>query len=83
MSKIDPNTGRPFGDHGTAQDAIDFILDYRVSDFGPGEESDFLEGWNEGDLKGYPEFYDWLKEKEAKDKADAKAAKEALKGFRL
>lgn len=57
--KIDERTGRPFGDHGTANQAIDFVLD------GPGdfyEAGEFLSSWREGDLDEWPEYYLWLKE---------------------
>lgn len=56
----DPKTGRPFGDHGAAQDAIDFLLHQQQA---PGEETAFLRGWQYGDLDEWPEFYEWLKAK--------------------
>jgi 8-oxo-dGTP diphosphatase len=56
----DPTTGRPSGDHGSAADAIDFALD--TSD---GLEADtFLRRWREGDLDEWPDFYEWLAERE-------------------
>ncbi len=57
--EIDPRTGRPVGDHGTALDAINFLLD-AGTDYGPGEETLFLESWRTGDLGEWPEFYEWL-----------------------
>jgi len=55
----DPRTGRPIGDHGTALDAIRFVLDKSDSD--PVNQVDFLRAWCEGALDEWPEFYDWLK----------------------
>ncbi len=48
---------RKLGDHGTAQQAIDFLLTHRQA---PGEETSFLRGWTHGDLIEWPEFYEWL-----------------------
>lgn len=62
-SARDPKTGRPFGDHGPAQAAIDFLLDHRQA---PGEETEFLRAWREGDLDEWPEFYSWLKRWESR-----------------
>ncbi|UXO93960.1 hypothetical protein Pan3_38 [Pseudanabaena phage Pan3] len=63
--EIDPRTGRPLGDHGTAQQAIDWALDVLgETDFGVPEY--FLSDWREGAaFEEYPEFYDWLREQEA------------------
>lgn len=55
MSNIDPRTGRPFGDHGTGEQAIEFALT-----LGPMEVRSFLEGWQMGDLDEWPEFYRFL-----------------------
>jgi hypothetical protein len=55
----DPRTGREVGDHGTANDAIEFILTAGY-DCGPGEEVEFLRAWQQGDLGEWPEFYRWL-----------------------
>lgn len=55
--KLDPRTGRPFGDHGTASDAISFLLDVQQA---PGEETTFLRCWREGNLDEWPEYYEWL-----------------------
>lgn len=60
----DPKTGRKAGDHGTAQDVVDFLL-AQESDIPPGEETAFLQGWRDGDLGEWPEFYDWLAHREA------------------
>jgi hypothetical protein len=54
-------TGRPLGDHGAAQDAIDFLLDHRQA---PGEETEFLRCWREGNLEEWPEYYAWLASRE-------------------
>lgn len=56
---------RPVGDHGTAQDAIDFVLDGRA-EFPPGEVELFLNAWRTGELEEWPEFYTWLTKREAK-----------------
>lgn len=61
---LDPRTGRPLGDHGTANDAIDFVLD-GGTEIAPGEETTFLAAWREGDLEEWPEFYPWLAKREA------------------
>lgn len=53
---MDPRTGRPFGDHGTAVQAIDFALDIMRND----DPETFLRCWREGDLEEWPEFYAWL-----------------------
>ena len=60
--RIDPRTGRPLGDHGTASQAIEFLLYHRQA---PGEETEFLKAWQEGDLADWPEFYEWLARLEA------------------
>lgn len=57
LASIDSRTGRPFGDHGTGTDAIEFALS---SDSAPGEGEDFLRAWQYGDLDEWPEFYQWL-----------------------
>lgn len=59
---IDPRTGRPWGDHGTANQAIDYTLTPGVDLGCPAE--DFLRCWREGDLEEWPEFYDYLREVE-------------------
>ena len=56
----DPTTNRPWGDHGTADDAIEFLLDVRQV---AGEETEFLKAWREGDLREWPEYYEWLNRK--------------------
>lgn len=62
MSKVDPRTGRAPGDHGTAAQAIDFALDWRVCDM----PFEFLTAWRDGGaFEEWPEFYSWLKQKEA------------------
>jgi hypothetical protein len=58
MSNIDPNTGRPCGDHGTAQNALDYALDV-IEDWA--EMVDFLTAWRDGAaFEDWPEYYDWL-----------------------
>lgn len=61
---IDPRTQRPIGDHGTAQDAIDFVLAHCRTL----ECETFLRGWREGWLEEWPEYYVWLADREAKRK---------------
>jgi hypothetical protein len=56
-----PRTGRPIGDHGTANDAIEYVLESHVDLGCPAE--DFLRCWRVGDLDEWPEFYKWLKQK--------------------
>jgi hypothetical protein len=58
---LDPRTGRPNGDHGTAVDALDFILDHADCST---EVDTFLRAWREGDLDEWPEFYSWLRERD-------------------
>jgi hypothetical protein len=55
---IDPRTGRPIGDHGTASQAIAFALNVGS------EAEDFLRAWRDGSLEEFPEFYEWLKSPE-------------------
>lgn len=61
---IDPRTQRPIGDHGTAQDAIDFVLAHCRTV----EAETFLLHWRMGDLTEWPEYYVWLADREAKRK---------------
>jgi hypothetical protein len=44
----------PYGDAG---DALDFALDHINDAY---ERTDFLEGWREGDVSEWPEFFSWL-----------------------
>lgn len=55
---IDKRTGRPFGDHGSGTDALNYALDVVMEE--DGDCSDFLRAWREGDLSEWPEFYVWL-----------------------
>lgn len=56
---IDLRTGRGVGDHGSPLDAIDFAMTSKC------EDSDtFLRAWYEGSLDEWPEFYEWLAERE-------------------
>lgn len=57
-SYIDPRTGRPLGDHGTALQAINWALHHAGSDLG--ELHAFLTNWLEGNLDQWPEYYAWL-----------------------
>ena len=57
--KIDPRTNRPFGDHGTAMQAINYALDVEMEH--ECDCSGFLRAWREGDLGAWPDFYVWLK----------------------
>lgn len=63
-AELDPRTGRPFGDHGTANDAIEFALDdpKSVLDRDLCNMEGFLKSWRCGNLDEFPEFYQWLKE---------------------
>lgn len=56
MTKVDPITKRPYGDHGTALQAIDFALD----ELREIDASCFLYDWRCGDLLAWPEYYEWL-----------------------
>lgn len=59
MVEIDKTTGRPFGDHGTGSDAIEYAL-FHIND--DGEKIDFLNEWMVGGAQDeWPEFYSWLK----------------------
>lgn len=57
FSPIDPNTGRPYGDHGTATDAINYALSRETG----GDAATFLYCWREGNLDEWPEYYGWLR----------------------
>lgn len=52
---IDKRTGRAYGDHGTALQAIQYVVAYQRF-----EADTFLKCWLEGDLDEWPEFYTWL-----------------------
>lgn len=59
--RLDPATGRPFGDHGTAAAALEFAFE-RIDD--PAEQVEFLQDWYKGDAAEYwPMFYEWLRER--------------------
>lgn len=61
---VDPRTGRPLGDHGTANDAIEFALEHTDGDLANMEA--FLRDWREGAVfHEWPEFYSWLRRREA------------------
>ena len=57
MLPNDPSTGLPWGDHGTANEAIDWAVDYLVGVKGP-----FLRAWRIGDAaRDWPGYYGWLR----------------------
>lgn len=60
MSKLtDPKTGLPFGEHGRAQDAIDYALSNYLDLH---KIPLFLHSWQHGhSADEWPEYYDWLK----------------------
>lgn len=61
----DPRTGRPFGDHGTAYDALEYALKQRDKGEDAHDILAFLTVWREGAASDeWPEFYPWLAEKE-------------------
>jgi hypothetical protein len=56
---IDERTGRQAGNHGTANQALEYALDVHEAD--PGNQLEFLRAWREGDLADeWPDFYTWL-----------------------
>lgn len=58
---IDPETGRPVGDHGTGEQAIDWVLNHSGDSDLYNMEA-FLKCWNEGSAyEEWPEYYVWLK----------------------
>jgi hypothetical protein len=54
---VDPRTKRPFGDNGTAGQALEYALDHMDN---YADMDVFLRAWREGDLDEWPEFYTWL-----------------------
>jgi hypothetical protein len=61
MRRIDRKTGLPYGDHGTANEAIDYLLSPEGAQ-APGEETIFLRCWREGaDADEWPDYYAWLR----------------------
>ncbi len=77
MSGIDPRTGRHFGDHGTAVQAINYALDHE-----PDDGMTFLKAWREGDLGEWPEFYAWLAPVTPIEEPDDRPEWELRTGFR-
>lgn len=57
MALIDSSTGRAPGDHGTAEQAIEFALNIHDDTL---QTYEFLRGWHDGDLSEWPEYYEWL-----------------------
>jgi hypothetical protein len=59
--ELDPRTGRPFGDHGTGSQAIEWAL-YINRD---GQVEEFLGEWFVGAAADeWPDYYEWLNEQE-------------------
>ncbi len=57
----DPETGRPWGDHGTSAQAIEWSLHVNRD----GQVEEFLSAWQTGlAAEEWPEFYEWLREEE-------------------
>jgi hypothetical protein len=52
-------------DHGTANQAIGWVIHVNRN----GQEREFLECWQQGDLAEWPEFYRWL-DKQPKENRD-------------
>lgn len=64
-TKIDLTTGRPLGNHGTAEQAIEYALHHAgVCSM---EIETFLRQWEQGNLDEWPEYYIWLDEQERED----------------
>jgi len=58
---IDERTGRPFGDHGTGDQAIEWMLNVNTDRDLYNNEA-FLGAWQDGDaFEEWPDFYEWLK----------------------
>lgn len=58
---IDPSTNRPWGDHGTSAQAIEWALHVNTD----GQVEEFLTEWQVGGaFEEWPEFYEWLAEQE-------------------
>lgn len=56
--RYDENTGRPFGDHGTATQALEWAIQ---NGSGNWDAMDFLLAWRDGSAwEEWPEFYEWL-----------------------
>lgn len=65
VGERDPRTGRPFGDHGTANQAIEYALDASKHDFDVANQIEFLKAWREGGaFEEWPEFYAGLADQE-------------------
>ncbi len=52
---IDPRTDRPYGDHGTANEAIDYAIERAGIEAG-----EFLVAWREGTLEEWDDFYAYI-----------------------
>jgi hypothetical protein len=59
VSDIELTHGHPIGDHGTALQAINWVLNHGGPDARCEIEA-FLKNWMEGNLDEWPEFYAWL-----------------------
>lgn len=54
----DADTGRPFGDHGTYAQALEWALHHSGD---PGNTAEFLRAWSDGSAcEDWREFYEWL-----------------------
>ncbi len=49
---------RPPGDHGTANQAVEFAIGHSSPAWT--QEVEFLKAWQMGDLDEWPEFYAWF-----------------------
>jgi hypothetical protein len=63
---IDPRYGRMLGEHGEADDAIEWVLQQWDEGFGDLDVAVFLSGWRDGDLEEFPEFNAWLNDRLAR-----------------
>lgn len=50
------------GNHGTYQDAVEFLLEHPQA---PGDETEFLRAWSDGAADEWPEYYEWLADRYA------------------
>lgn len=56
--RYDADTGRPYGDHGTATQALEWAFTHEGGDW---DAMDFLRAWRDGSAwEEWPEFYEWL-----------------------
>jgi hypothetical protein len=62
QAMLDERTGRPYGDHGTHNQALEYMLHVMEAD--PANQVEFIRAWSYGDLEEWPEFYEWLEDQE-------------------